>query len=135
MTATTTTRTQRGSSTQLRAYQALVVLAAVNVLVQFITAGQLFPNGGPEEAHAAGAIVLHVLSGLAAVVAVLLWRRGEMSVRVAALAVVVFGYTFVQAALGGRSSLWIHIPGAMVLTALVVWQLVVALRVREETRD
>jgi hypothetical protein len=130
MTATATTPTQRASSTQVRAYQTFTVLAAAAVLWQFVTAGQLFPNGGPEEAHAGGAIVLHVFSGLAAVLAVLAWRRGQMTRGLMALSVVVFGYTFVQAALGGRSSLWIHVPGAMVLTVVITWQLVSALRLR-----
>ncbi len=113
----------------VRAFQVLAALAVVNVLYQFITAGQLFPSGGPEEAHAAGAIVLHVLSGLAAVAAVLLWRQGRVGVRTMALAVVVFAYTFLQAYWGGYSSLWIHVPGAMVLTVGVVWVLFASLRV------
>lgn len=111
----------------VRALQVLAGLAVLIVLVQFITAGQLFPNGGPEEAHAAGAIVLHVLSGLAAVAAVLGWRRGAVSPRLVVLTVLVFGFTFLQAAWGGRSSLWIHVPGAMALTAGVVWVLLASL--------
>ena len=70
----------------VRAFQVFAALSVVNVLVQFISAGQLFPNGGPEEVHAAGAIVLHVLSGLAAIAAVLLWRQGRVSIATAALA-------------------------------------------------
>ena len=118
----------RTSTGLVRAFQVFAALAVVNVLIQFVTAGQLFPNGGPEEAHAAGAIVLHVVSGLAAIAAVLLWRQGALSVSRAALAAIVFAYTFLQAYWGGYSSLWIHIPGAMVLTAGVVWVLFVALR-------
>ena len=118
-TRATTPRTT--SSGLVRAFQVFSALAVLNVLWQFVTAGQLFPNGGPEEAHAAGAIVLHVLSGLAAVAAVLLWRAQQLGVRSMVLAVVVFGYTFLQAYWGGYSSLWIHVPGAMVLTLGVVW--------------
>ncbi|MGI3779286.1 MAG: hypothetical protein ACRYG2_00775 [Janthinobacterium lividum] len=124
-----TASSPRTASGLARTFQVFAALAVVNVLVQFITAGQLFPNGGPEGAHAAGAIVLHVLSGLAAVTAVLLWRQGALSVTGTALAVIVFGYTFLQAYWGGYSSLWIHIPGAMVLTVGVVWVLVLSLRV------
>jgi hypothetical protein len=112
----------------VRALRVLAGLAVLNVLEQFITAGQLFPDGGPEKAHAAGAIVLHVLSGLAAVAAVLGWRRGAVSPRLTVLTVLVFGFTFVQAAWGGRSSLWIHVPGAMALTAGVVWVLLASVR-------
>jgi hypothetical protein len=114
-----------------RAFQACSLLAVLAVLFQFVTAGQLFgPGGGPETAHSAGAIVLHVLSGLAAVTAFLLWRRKQVPRGLLVLAVVVFGFTFVQAAMGGRSSLYVHVPGAMILTAGVTWLLVAALRAR-----
>lgn len=118
----------RATSGLVRAFQVFAALAVVNVLVQFITAGQLFPNGGPDEIHAAGAIVLHVLSGLAAIAAVLLWRQGRVSLATAALAAIVFAYTFLQAYWGGYDSLWIHIPGAMLLTVGVVWVLFTSLR-------
>lgn len=123
-----TAASPRTSTGLVRAYQVLAALALVNVLVQFITAGQLFPDGGPEEVHGGGAIVLHVLTGLAAVVAIVLWRQGRLGVRTTVLTVVVFGFTLLQASWGGRSSLWIHIPGAMVLTVGVVWVLVLSLR-------
>ena len=119
---------QRTSSGLVRAFQVLAALAVLNVLFQFITAGQLFPDGGPAGAHGTGAIVLHVLSGLAAVTAVLLWRQRQLAVGAMVLAVVVFGYTFLQAYWGGYSSLWIHVPGAMVLTVGVVLVLVTSLR-------
>jgi hypothetical protein len=112
----------------VRALRVLVVLTFLNVLLQFVTAGQLFPQGGPEGLHAAGAITLHVVSGLAALAAVLLWRRGGATVALPALSIVVFLGTLVQAAIGGRSTLWIHVPGAMVLTSGVVWLLVRVLR-------
>lgn len=120
--------TLRTPSGLVRAFQVLAALAVLNVLAQFITAGQLFPNGGPQTAHAAGAIVLHVLSGLAAVTAVLLWRQQRLGVRSMVLAVVVFAYTFLQAYWGGYDSLYIHIPGAMLLTVGVVCVLVTSLR-------
>ncbi|GAA3561486.1 hypothetical protein GCM10022197_16400 [Microlunatus spumicola] len=118
----------RAATSLVRAFQVLAGLAVLNVLYQFVTAGQLFPNGGPEEAHAAGAIVLHVLSGLAAIVAVLLWRQQRLGVRPMVLAVVVFAYTFLQAYWGGYDSLWIHVPGAMLLTVGVVWVFFTSLR-------
>jgi hypothetical protein len=37
------------------------------------------------------------------------------------LAVAVFVLTFLQAATGGRETLWVHVPGAMVVTAGAVW--------------
>ncbi len=128
MTTTTPTSSNTSTSGLVRAFQAFAALAVLSVLFQFITAGQLFPEGGPVGAHAAGAVVLHVVSGLAAVFAVLAWRRSQVSPGLAALAVVVFGYSFVQAAIGGRSSLWIHVPGAMAMAAGVVWLLIASLR-------
>ena len=123
-----TATTRREVSGLSRAFQVLAGLAVVNVLVQFITAGQLFPSGGPAEAHGAGAIVLHVVSGLAAVAAVLLWRRQQLGVRAMVLAVIVFAYTLLQASWGGYSSLWIHVPGAMLLTLGVAWVFFTSLR-------
>lgn len=114
----------------VRVFQVSALLAVVNVAFQFVTAGQLFPSGGPDELHGAGAIVLHVLSGVAAIAAVLLWRQGRISLGLAALAAIVFVFTFVQAALGGYDSLALHIPGAMLLTTGVVWVLVASLRSR-----
>src|ERR1700710_273854 len=114
----------RPGNTLHRTLQAGDVLTVLSVAFQHVTAGQLFPRGGPEELHAGGAIVLHVLSGLTALAAVLLWRRGNVAVRMPALAVVVFVLTFVQAATGGRDTLWIHVPGAMVVTVGAVWRAV-----------
>ena len=130
MTTTATARPTTTTTTSglIRAVQAFAALSVLTVLFQFITAGQLFPDGGPEGAHAAGAIVLHVVSGVAAVLAVLGWRRGQLSPRLAGLAVVVCAYSFLQAAWGGRSSLWIHVPGAMAMAAGVVWLFVATLR-------
>jgi len=114
-----------------RAFQVLTVLAVVNVLYQSITAGQLFSSdGGPVEAHGAGAIVLHVITGLAAIVAVLLWRRNQLSLAMAALAAVVFVYTFVQAAIGGYQTLYVHVPGAMLLAVGTAWLAFAAFRLR-----
>lgn len=130
MTATTTGHAEPAtrSRTMLRVFQIFTALAVLVVLFQFVTAGQLFPDGGPEGAHAAGAIVLHVVSGIAAIAAFLLWRGKAIGTGLLVLAVAVFGFGFLQAAMGGRSSLYVHVPGAMLLTAGVTWQVVAALR-------
>lgn len=128
-TATTASSTATATpSPLLRALQVFAGLAVLNVLFQYVTAGQLFPSGGPGELHAAGAIVLHVLSGVAAISAFFLWRQNRITLGLAALAAVVFAFTFVQAAIGGYESLYIHVPGAMLLTAGVVWLLIATLR-------
>jgi hypothetical protein len=115
-------------TTLLRVLQGATVLTALNVLLQFITAGQLFPDGGPEELHSGGAISLHVFSGVAALAAIALWRKQHTTTTLPVLAVVVFLATIAQAAVGGRDTLWVHIPGAMVLTAGVVWLLISVFR-------
>ncbi|WP_188778030.1 hypothetical protein [Marmoricola endophyticus] len=112
----------RPSATALRLLQLFAVLSVVNVAWQFVTAGELFP--GPDDLHAAGAITLHVTSGLVAIAACVHWYRARTSPAVAILAVVVFVLSFVQAATGGRDTLAVHIPGAMVLVAGSVWVLV-----------
>ena len=114
------------SSTLRRALQVAAVLTVLSVGFQYVTAGQLFPEGGPEELHAGGAVVLHVLSGLTALAAVLLWRRQGAPASLAVLAAVVFVFTFVQASTGGRDHLAVHVPGAMVLTVGAVWVAVAA---------
>jgi hypothetical protein len=131
MTQTATpTETTTTPTTLLRGLQVLAGLEVLNVLFQYITAGQLFPSGGPQELHAAGAIVLHVVSGVAAICAFLLWRQQRITTGLAALAVVVFAYTFVQAAIGGYDTLYIHVPGAMLLTAGTIWLFLATLRPR-----
>lgn len=112
----------------LTAVRVFAVLTVINLLWQFVTAGTLVNRGGGdalEGAHATGAIVLHVLSGLAMIAAFALWRLRGAPLWPAVLALVVFVLTFVQAYYGGRSTLYIHVPGAMILTvgsvALMVW--------------
>lgn len=127
-TTTSTTVAGTGATPLLRTLQVSAALSVLTVAFQFVTAGQLFPSGGPQELHAAGAIVLHVVSGVAAIAAFFLWRQGRISLGLAALAVIVFGYTFIQAAIGGYHTLYVHVPGAMLLTAGVVWLLIATLR-------
>ena len=123
-----TTTTTSAPTTLLRAFQVLAALAALNVLYQFVTAGQLVSGNAPVDPHGAGAIALHVLSGLSAATAVLLWRQGRVPLGLAVLAVVVFLFTFLQAYLGSHGSLATHIPGAMLLTVGVTWVLIASLR-------
>ena len=111
------------TATTLRVLQVLSALSVANLAFQFVTAGELFPDGGPEELHATGAIVLHVLTGLTAVAAGLHWRVSRGPVWPTLLAAVVFVLSFVQAYFGGRETLYIHVPGALVLTIGAVWVL------------
>jgi hypothetical protein len=118
---TSTSSTTRTDPRLLQGLRVTAVLTVLNVAYQSVTAGQLLGVGAPVALHAAGAVTLHAFSGLAAIAAVLLWRRGGAPAWLAALAVVSFVLTFVQAALGGYETLDLHIPGAMVLTVAAVW--------------
>jgi hypothetical protein len=111
----------RTSDPLLTAVRVLAVLTVLNLAYQFVTAGQLFPRGGPEELHSAGAVVLHVLSGLSAVAALGYWRMRGAPAWPGVLAAVVFVLSFVQAYFGDRSTLYVHVPGAMILTVGAVW--------------
>lgn len=104
-----------------RALQLTSTLVVLVLAWQFVTAGQMLPRGGPEELHAAGAIVLHVASGLAVVAAFLLARATGGPWWPTVLAAVVFVLTFVQAWTGSYAPLAVHVPGAIVLTVGSVW--------------
>jgi hypothetical protein len=126
MTHTAPTRTQGGTATStLRAAQALAVLSVLTLLFQFVTAGQLFGPGGEgmEDVHGTGAIVLHVVTGLLTVALLLHQRASRGPAWPVALSAVVFVLTFVQAYFGGGQTLYIHVPGAMILTVGSVWLL------------
>jgi hypothetical protein len=107
-------------SVPVTALRALAVASLVVLAWQFVTAAGLF-SGGDVGPHGTGAIVLHVVTGLAAAAAawVRLTRGGPWWPTV--LAAVVFGFTFVQAWFGEFSGLLVHVPGAMALTAGTAW--------------
>lgn len=114
----------RTSDPVLRAVQVTAVLTVLNLLWQFVSAGELIGRLGNEawkEPHGTGAIVLHVLSGLAMLAAAALWRLRGAPLWPTVLAAVVFVLSFVQAYLGEGRTLWLHVPGAMVLTVGAVW--------------
>ena len=106
----------------LTALRATAVLSTVNVLYQGATAGQILSRSeSAVEWHGGGAIALHVLTGLMTVAAVL-WARGTRGPWwPAALSAVVFVVTFVEAWFGEGSTLYIHVPLAIVLTVGTVW--------------
>lgn len=83
---------------------------------QFVTAGRLFPTGGPVALHTAGAIVLHVFTGLTMIAALLHQRAARGPRWPVGLATVVFVLSFVQAYFGTPATMAIHVPGALVLT-------------------
>jgi len=114
-------RTAGGAAGILRAVQVTAVLSLLNLVCQYVTAGQLFPRGGPVAIHATGAVVMHVVTGLLTVAAVLYARALRGPWWPAVLAAVVFVLSFVQAYYGEHTNLAVHVPGAMVLTVGIVW--------------
>lgn len=124
---TTTQSRSSTSSTSLRILQVLATLSVLTVLYQFVTAGELLPDEPSHsrvELHAAGAYGVHVFTFLVTAAAFWHYRRtsGQVWPTVLAGAVLVVG--FVQAYYGNRDMLYIHIPGAMMLTAGAVWIMV-----------
>ena len=103
----------------LRPVQAAAVLSVLVLFWQFLSAGRMLV-GEDAVGHGAGAIALHVTTGLLLVATVLHGRRTRVWWP-AALAAAVFVLTFVQAALGSSGSITTHVPLALVVTVGVVW--------------
>lgn len=110
--------------TMLRALRVLSALAVVELLWQFFSAGLILAGGqqhdGWVDPHGIGAIVLHLITGLMALAAVAHWYVTRGRRWPAVTAVIVFLLTFVQAAFGDDDFLFIHIPGALVVTTGIV---------------
>lgn len=104
----------------LRAVQATAALALLVLLWQFASAGRIMVGEDATGGHGAGAIALHVTTGLLLLATVLHGRRTRVWWP-AALAGAVFALTFVQAALGSSGSIATHVPLALVLTVGTAW--------------
>ena len=119
MTQTRDTTVAAPAST-LRMVQAAAVLSVLVLFWQFLSAGRILVGEDATGGHGAGAIALHVSTGLLLVATVLHARRTRVWWP-AALAAVVLVLTFVQAALGSSDSIVTHVPLALVLTVGTVW--------------
>lgn len=125
----TPTRSDTGRTRAPAALWTLRVASALTVitlLALFGTAGTLVAPGSDhalEEVHGSAAILLHVVTGVAAVAAVVVRLQAERTVSwwPATLAVVVCAATFLQASLGSGSTLAAHVVGALVVTVGAVW--------------
>ena len=104
----------------LRPVQAAAALSVLVLLWQFLSAGRILVGEDAIGGHGAGAIALHVTTGLLLAATVLPGRRTRVWWP-AALAATVFVLTFVQAALGSSGSITTHVPLALVVTVGVVW--------------
>jgi hypothetical protein len=121
-TSTSPRRAGRGTASgPLIAVRITAVLSVAVLACQFVTAGQLFPRGGPLALHGGGAIVLHVVTGLLAISAILWARAARGPWWPAVVAVLVFVLSFFQAWFGEHGVLALHVPCAMLLTLGTVW--------------
>ncbi|MGY1679677.1 hypothetical protein [Geodermatophilus sp. SYSU D01176] len=110
-----------------RPVQAAAVLSLLVLSWQFLSAGRIMAGEDAVGSHGAGAIALHVTTGLLLLATALHGQRTRIWWP-AALAAGVFVLTFVQAWLGSHGGIAVHIPLAMVLTVGIVWLTVWAFR-------
>jgi hypothetical protein len=106
----------------LRMLQGTAVLTLLVLMWQFATAGQILSaSDTARELHGTGAIALHVISAATMLSAAAHWWLRRAPVVPTILAALVFALSFVQAYLGESGALWLHVPGALVLTVGAVW--------------
>jgi hypothetical protein len=114
-------RTGAGARTAL---QVTAVLCTLEILFQGATAGQIFSGSQVAvSVHGAGAISFHVLSALMLIAAAMLWWATRGSIWPTVISVLVFLLGLVQAYLGDRGVLSVHVPLALALTLGTVWVL------------
>ena len=117
---TTREMTAGNTAQTIRLVQAGTVISVLVLLWQFVSAGQMMSGAEAGGGHAAGAIALHVVTGLTLLAAVLHARRSGARWPVGVAAVVLV-LTFVQAGLGSAGTVTVHVPLALVIAAGVAW--------------
>ncbi|MCE3552138.1 hypothetical protein LWC33_11785 [Pseudonocardia sp. RS11V-5] len=126
------TRLHAATATSTAAVTLLRVLAALSVLmivVQGVTAGAIISRDRSAlMLHYGGAIVVHVLTGLTAIAAILVVRGRGGPWWPAIVASALFLVTFLQAGLGDAGVMTVHVPLAMVClvgaVSVLMWSLV-----------
>ncbi|MGY1635666.1 hypothetical protein ACI78V_03325 [Geodermatophilus sp. SYSU D00742] len=108
------------STSTVRPVQAAAVLSVLVLLWQFFSAGRLMSGAVGDDGHGAGAIALHVTTGLLLLATALHGRRTRVWWP-AALTGVTFLLTFLQAWLGSHGQIAAHVPVALVVTIGIVW--------------
>jgi hypothetical protein len=119
MTRTRDTAVATPTST-IRPVQGAAALSVLVLLWQFFTAGQVMTGAAGTGGHGAGAIALHVATGLLLLTTALYGRRTRVWWP-AALSGVTFLLTFLQAWLGSSGQIAAHVPVALLVTIGVVW--------------
>lgn len=110
----------RGHSLLIAA-RCAVVLSLASLGGLFLSAGQVVKDGVGLDLHGTAALALHVTTGLLAgllLVRAVLTRTGAWA---AMTAVVLFGLTFLQAALGGPRTVDVHVAGSLAAVVLCTW--------------
>lgn len=116
MTTSTTATDTRSNLATLWALRAAAVISVLSILYQGFSASGVIVAGDPALGpHETGAIVAHVVTGLMAAAAAVHWRATRGPVWPTLLAVIVFGVTFLEASLGHKGSLWVHVPLALLI--------------------
>ncbi|MGY1705894.1 hypothetical protein ACI79C_15115 [Geodermatophilus sp. SYSU D00697] len=119
MTRTRDTTVAAPTST-IRPVQAAAALSVIVLLWQFFSAGQLMTGGTGGGGHGAGAIALHVSTGLLLLATGLHGRRTGVWWP-AALSGATFLLTFLQAWLGSSGQIAAHVPVALLVSIGIVW--------------
>jgi hypothetical protein len=120
MTRTQPAPTVTRSASSIRAVQTTAVLSLLVLLCQFVTAGRILSKAHTAGLHGAGAIALHVITGLL-VLATLLHARAGGARWPVVVSAAVFVASFVQAAIGDAGNMKLHVPGALLLVVGTVW--------------
>ncbi|MDT7680736.1 MAG: hypothetical protein QOG57_1046 [Pseudonocardiales bacterium] len=108
----------------LVALRYLALLSTLNVICQGASAGRLLMKSHEGLVlHEAGAVVIHVLTGLTMIAAAWVWRSSRGTPWPTVLAAVVFVATFIQALTGHGRTLYIHVPLAMLILVGSAWLL------------
>jgi len=122
-----------GPSGLLTLVRIAALLSTLNLLYQGVTAGEiLMDSHQARELHAAGAVALHLLTGLTLVATALLAQRTRAHLWAAVVSALVFVATFVQASYGNADTLYIHVPLALAIVlgaaAVLTWALLMPAR-------
>lgn len=105
----------------LIAARCAVVLSLASLGGLFVSAGQVVDSGAGLDLHGTAAVALHVTTGLLAVLLALRAAVAPSGVWAAVAAVVLFGLTFLQAAMGGPQTVDIHVAGSLAAVVLCTW--------------
>ncbi len=119
--ATATVGIGNGAAASLWVVRVAAIVLTALFVAQALTGGDyLVGNEDAMDLHGPGAITIHVIAGIQAIAAALLWWATRGPWWPAVLSAAVFGLSFLQARLGASDTLDAHIPLAMTLLIAVM---------------